>query len=101
MRSSRVSSPRTSGRPATVRCSGYGALVDRARAGGTRRSELAGAIPIDLAAQIGAVGSAGEIAARIAAYHEAGADHVGLVPSTATDAAGRGLLHALNREAVA
>ena len=79
---------------------GYGALVDRARAGGVRRAELAAAIPIELTAQISAVGSAAEIVERIAAYHQAGADHVGVVPSTAEDPAGRGVVEALTGEAV-
>jgi probable F420-dependent oxidoreductase len=79
---------------------GFGSLVDRARAGVTRR-ELIAAIPPELVAQVGAVGSAREIANRISAYHEAGADHVGVAPSTAEDSAGRGLLEALAREAVA
>ena len=48
----------------------------------------------------GAVGSGAEIAARIAAYHEAGADHVAVVPSTAEDPAGRGLLEALTHKPV-
>jgi probable F420-dependent oxidoreductase len=80
---------------------GYGPLVDRARAGGARRAELAGAIPVDMTAQVGAVGSAAEISARIAAYHRAGADHVAVAPSTADDPAGRGVMGALAREAVA
>lgn len=80
---------------------GFGSLVDRARASGTRRDELLAAIPSELAAQVGAIGSARDIAARISAYHEAGADHVGVAPSTAEDPAGRGLLAALAREAVA
>ncbi len=80
---------------------GYGALVDRARAHGARRQELADAIPVDMTAQVAAVGSAVEIAARIAAYRRAGADHVAVAPSTADDPAGRGVLGALIREAVA
>jgi probable F420-dependent oxidoreductase len=73
---------------------GFNSLVARARAG-TSRSELAGAIPPDLITRIAAVGTSGEVAARIAAYHDAGADHVALVPSTAEDPAGRGVLEAL------
>ena len=79
---------------------GFGALVDQARAG-ARRAELVAAIPLDLAARVGAVGNAGEIRARIAAYHDAGADHVAVAPSTAEDPAGRGVLDALTRRAVA
>jgi probable F420-dependent oxidoreductase len=67
---------------------GFGTLVERARSGASR-AELAGAIPVELVAQLGALGSSDEIARRIAAYHQAGADHVGIVPSTAEDPAGR------------
>jgi alkanesulfonate monooxygenase SsuD/methylene tetrahydromethanopterin reductase-like flavin-dependent oxidoreductase (luciferase family) len=79
---------------------GFGALVDAARAG-AGRGELAAAIPLELIARIAALGSAGEIAARVGAYHDAGADHVALVPSTAEDPAGRGLLDALIGQAIA
>jgi probable F420-dependent oxidoreductase len=79
---------------------GFGELVERARAG-ARRAELVAAIPLELAARVTAIGSAREIAARIAAYHDAGADHVGVVPSTAEDPAGVGLQGALARQAVA
>jgi probable F420-dependent oxidoreductase len=79
---------------------GYGALVDRARAGSARRPELAGAIPLEMTAQVAAVGSAVEIAARIAAYLRAGADHVAVAPSTAEDPAGRGVFEALTRAVV-
>jgi probable F420-dependent oxidoreductase len=78
---------------------GYGALVDRARAGGTRRPDLAGAIPVDLIAQVAAVGSTLEIATRIAAYRRAGADHVAVAPSTAEDPAGRSIVEVLTRRA--
>jgi probable F420-dependent oxidoreductase len=79
---------------------GFARLVERAR-GGARRSELTAAVPSALVAEIGAVGSTSEIAARIAAYHDAGADHVAVAPSTAEDPAGRRVLEALAREAVA
>lgn len=75
---------------------GFGTLVKRARAG-AGRAELATAIPLELIAQVGAVGSASEIGARIAAYHDAGADHVAVVPSTAEDPAGRAVMAALTR----
>ena len=71
-----------------------GELVDRARAG-SARLELATAVPFELVEQIGAVGGAEQIAARVAAYHDAGADHVAIVPSTAEDPAGVRLLDAL------
>jgi probable F420-dependent oxidoreductase len=79
---------------------GFRTLVDRARAG-ARRAELVAAIPPELVAQVAAVGSAADIAARIAAYHDAGADHVGVVPSTAEDPAGRGVQGALGQRALA
>jgi probable F420-dependent oxidoreductase len=75
---------------------GFGSLVDRARAG-ERRGELAAAIPHELVARIGAIGTAAEIEARIAEYHDAGADQVALVPSTAEDAGGETVLAALAR----
>jgi probable F420-dependent oxidoreductase len=73
---------------------GFGDLVERARAGCTR-VELADAIPCELLEQIGALGSADQIGARVAAYHDAGADHVAIVPSTAEDPAGVRLLNAV------
>jgi probable F420-dependent oxidoreductase len=73
---------------------GFQTLVDRARAG-VRRTELAASVPLELISQIAAVGGEGEIAARIAAYHEAGADHVAVAPATAEDPAGQRLLGAL------
>jgi probable F420-dependent oxidoreductase len=74
---------------------GFGDLVRRAREG-TRRAELAGAVPLELLRQVCAIGSAEEVAARVAAYHDAGADVVGVAPSTAEDPAGRGVLAALS-----
>jgi len=79
---------------------GFAALVKAARAGASR-AELAGAIPLELIARIAALGSPGEIAERVSAYHDAGADHVALVPGTAEDPAGRGLLDAIARQVVA
>ena len=75
---------------------GFGDLVERARAG-SARVELADAIPRELLEQIGALGSADQIASRVAAYHEAGADHVAIVPSTAEDPAGVRLLNAVTQ----
>ena len=72
---------------------GFGELVERAR-GGARRSELAAAVPFELLSEVGALGYGAEIAARISAYHEAGADVVGVVPSTAEDPGGRRALAA-------
>jgi probable F420-dependent oxidoreductase len=73
---------------------GFGDLVVRARTGGTRR-ELAAAIPVELLEHVGAWGSADRIAARLQAYHEAGADCVAVVPATAEDAGGRQTIGAL------
>jgi probable F420-dependent oxidoreductase len=73
---------------------GYGDLVDRARAGASRR-ELADAIPPQLLAAVGAIGTTPEVVARIESYFDAGADHVGVVPATAEDPAGRGVLTAV------
>ncbi|MDT7663912.1 MAG: hypothetical protein QOD04_3468 [Pseudonocardiales bacterium] len=73
---------------------GHGELVARARAGAPR-SELAGQIPAELFDAVGLLGPASRIADRIAAYHRAGADHVGVVPATAADPAGANLLAAL------
>jgi probable F420-dependent oxidoreductase len=78
---------------------GFAALVEAARAG-LSRAELAKAIPHELIARIAALGSPGEIAARISAYHDAGADHVAVVPCTAEDPAGRELLDAIGRRAI-
>jgi probable F420-dependent oxidoreductase len=72
---------------------GFGDLVRRAR-DGARRSELAESVPSELLEQVCAIGSAAEVAARISAYHDAGADVVGIAPSTAADPAGRGVLAA-------
>jgi alkanesulfonate monooxygenase SsuD/methylene tetrahydromethanopterin reductase-like flavin-dependent oxidoreductase (luciferase family) len=75
---------------------GFADLVDRARAG-TPRAELADAVPYGLLEQIAALGSVSQIAARVAAYHDAGADHVAIVPSTAEDPAGVRLLDAVTQ----
>jgi probable F420-dependent oxidoreductase len=78
---------------------GFGSLVDRARSG-EPRGELAAAVPPELVERIGAVGDPGEVHTRVAEYHDAGADHVALVPSTAEAAVPDQLLSAL-AEAVA
>ncbi|MEU3645983.1 LLM class F420-dependent oxidoreductase [Lentzea sp. NPDC034063] len=74
---------------------GHGTLVEQARAG-RPRAELAQAIPTDLIEAVGAIGSARDIARRVDEYFDAGAEHVGLVPATAEDPAGRGLLTTLS-----
>lgn len=73
---------------------GFGELVARARSGG-RRKELAAATPRELIEQVGAIGSAGQISERLAAYRQAGADVVGVVPTTAEDPAGARVLSAV------
>ena len=73
---------------------GFPDLVERAR-NGARRSELATAIPFELTEQLGALGSPEQIAARLQAYLDAGADTVAVVPVTAEDPAGRGVLQAV------
>jgi probable F420-dependent oxidoreductase len=70
---------------------GFAHLVERAR-GGARRSELAAAIPRELAEQLGAFGTPQQVAARLRAYLAAGADTVAVVPVTADDPAGRAAL---------
>jgi probable F420-dependent oxidoreductase len=74
---------------------GFSNLVRRAREG-TRRSELARGIPLELLEHVCALGSREDLVARISAYHEAGADVVGVVPSTAEDPGGRGVLAAVS-----
>jgi probable F420-dependent oxidoreductase len=71
---------------------GYGTLVAQAKAG-TPRRELA--VPRALLDAVCALGSATALNDRIADYHRAGADHVGIAPSTADDPAGRRVLAAV------
>jgi probable F420-dependent oxidoreductase len=70
---------------------GFPELVGRARSG-ARRAELAAAIPVELAEQVGAFGDPEQIAGRLRAYLDAGADTVAVVPVTAEDPAGRATL---------
>jgi probable F420-dependent oxidoreductase len=70
---------------------GFADLVAWAR-GGARRAELAAAMPFELAEQLGAFGNEEQVAARLRAYAQAGADTVAVVPVTAEDPAGRGVL---------
>jgi probable F420-dependent oxidoreductase len=67
---------------------GFPELVERAR-NGARRSELAAAIPVELAEQLGAFGTPDQVTSRLQAYLHAGADTVAVVPVTAEDPAGR------------
>jgi probable F420-dependent oxidoreductase len=73
---------------------GFSDLVEDARGGG-RRSDLAGEVPYELLRRVCAVGSLDEVAARVSAYHAAGAAVVGVVPSTAEDPGGRRALAAV------
>lgn len=70
---------------------GFADIVERARSG-ARRSELAAAIPLELAEQLAAVGSPEQVAARLRTYLQAGADTVAVIPVTAEDPAGRAAL---------
>jgi probable F420-dependent oxidoreductase len=67
---------------------GFAEFVERAR-NGARRSELAAAIPLELAEQLAAVGTPEQVAARLRAYLQAGADTVAVIPVTAEDPGGR------------
>jgi probable F420-dependent oxidoreductase len=74
---------------------GYGELVTRARAGASR-NEIGDAIPPQLPATVGAIGTTPEVIARIESYFAAGAEHVGIVPATAEDQAGHRVLAAVH-----
>jgi probable F420-dependent oxidoreductase len=73
---------------------GFADLVQRARSG-TGRAELARDLPPALLERICALGSKEEVGERVAAYFDAGADVVGVVPSTAEDPGGRAVLDAI------
>jgi probable F420-dependent oxidoreductase len=73
---------------------GFVDLVQRARAG-AKRFELAAAVPVELLDQVCALGSRDRIAARLQAYHHAGADSVAIVPATAEDPCGTATLNAV------
>jgi len=70
---------------------GFGELVTTARSG-TRRAELADAVPRELFEAIGAVGDPQQVTDRLRAYLDAGADTVAVVPTTADDPGGRAAL---------
>ena len=74
---------------------GFADVVERAR-GGAPRSELARSIPYELLEHVCAVGSREEVCGRMSAYFDAGADVVGVVPSTAEDPGGRAVLTAVS-----
>jgi alkanesulfonate monooxygenase SsuD/methylene tetrahydromethanopterin reductase-like flavin-dependent oxidoreductase (luciferase family) len=71
-------------------------VVERHRAAG--REFVTSGIQswFELLERVCAVGSPDEVIARISAYHDAGADVVGVAPSTAEDPGGRGVLTALS-----
>lgn len=73
---------------------GFSDLVQRARSG-ARRSELTPDISLELLGHVCALGTRDDVVARISAYHHAGADIVGVAPSTAEDPSGRRVLTAL------
>lgn len=73
---------------------GFGDLVDLARTRPHPREILA-AMPRELLAAVGLVGSVDEINARVEDYHRAGIDDVCIVPATAGDTGGVRTLEAL------
>jgi probable F420-dependent oxidoreductase len=76
------------------RAAGFGALVDRARAGAAQHA-LAGEVPRALLEAVAMLGDESALRARLGDYAEAGADEVAIVPVTAGDEAGRRVLAAL------
>lgn len=73
---------------------GFGALVDTARRGASPKA-LFDAVPAELVAAVGLVGSIDDVETRIRQYAAAGAQEICLVPATAGDTAGRRTLTAL------
>jgi probable F420-dependent oxidoreductase len=70
---------------------GFGAIVVQARSGMARRA-VADLVGAELLGAVAALGSPAEVIERLAAYRDAGADTVAMVPATAGDAgAARGL----------
>lgn len=76
------------------RAAGYGALVERARAG-EPQAQLAPEMPRALLEAVAALGSRTELRARMSDYAAAGADEIAVVPVTAGDDAGVRVLEAL------
>ena len=85
------SSPSTSPRPDTARCSASSASPTSSSgpAAGARRADLAAAIPRRIGRQLAALGTPEQVADRIRAYLDAGADTVAVIPVTAEDPGGR------------
>lgn len=73
---------------------GFGEVVAFARSRPHPRDLLA-AIPPEMLEAVGLVGDAATVAARLAAYRDAGVDDVCVVPATASDRAGQRTLAAL------
>ncbi len=78
---------------------GFADLVSYARSGAAPRDVLA-RVPAELPAAVGLVGDEATCRRRIAAYRDAGADDVVLVPATAGDPAGARTLAALSSASV-
>ncbi len=76
------------------RAAGFGALVERARAG-EPQAQLAPEVPRALLEAVTALGSRLELRARVSDYAAAGADEIAVVPVTAGDDAGTRVLEAL------
>ena len=76
------------------RAAGFGALVERARAG-EPQARLAQQVPRALLEAVTALGSRSELRARVSDYAAAGADEIAVVPVTAGDDAGTRVLEAL------
>jgi probable F420-dependent oxidoreductase len=76
------------------RAAGFGALVERARAGEPQR-QLAREVPRALLEAVAMLGPERTLRERVADYLAAGADEVAVVPVTAGDAAGKRVLAAL------
>ncbi len=77
------------------RAAGFGALVDRARAGEPQR-RLVGDVPRALLEAVALLGDEAALRARAADYRAAGADEIAVVPVTAGDDGGRRVLAALS-----
>jgi probable F420-dependent oxidoreductase len=76
------------------RSAGFGALVDRARAGEPQHA-LAAEVPRALLEAVAMLGDEPALRARAGEYADAGADEIAVVPATAGDEAGRRVLAAL------
>jgi probable F420-dependent oxidoreductase len=76
------------------RAAGFGAWVDRARAGAPQHA-LASEVPRALLDGVAALGDAAQLRARLADYADAGADEIAIVPVTAGDDTGARVLAAL------